>query len=456
MNSFYYSVDRVLEPQTIMGFLGFLFGATLPNGTRPPSLATLGVEELALIQGSDPVLGTDTQSVMYRVMGYIGSHEDGSRLCGVGKNIQSLKSRLWSGITPLSDQRWKEKGLDLPENFDQACQNLGAVVAVFEYLNVPQVRDNLRDTFNLIYDAWTELDTVLNQHRADAGKEAISVANLWTLYMTVHLEAISQRAHKWVTTHVDILQVPLMQEYLTYQSPIEESGAPDSEHLRLADALHILLETSIRADHTIMVPMEGYKGYVVPEKGSGPPDIYIADHASRGAAYAQCVKTLSHIMIFDRIIQETIEHGEPQKKLLGKSWHENTTDQLEAQKQVRRELCGDSIDATIEEPWITSNLNIVKNHIEVTGSPKELGLTIYRLNYGQSESEWLEFVKRVEEHIFDWGAGQAGSDAIKPYLKLHWVDGLELGFAENDFEAAKRFEAPHLGPSYQIFQADNI
>jgi hypothetical protein len=56
----------------------------------------------------------------------------------------------------------------------------------------------------------------------------------------------------------------------------------------------------------------------------------------------------------------------------------------------------------------------------------------------------LEFVKRLEDHISDWGAGQDGSDSIKPYLKLHWLDGKELGLAENDIEAAKQYVILHV------------
>ncbi|KAJ6093504.1 hypothetical protein N7486_008793 [Penicillium sp. IBT 16267x] len=102
--------ELLVEPQTVAQFIGFAFGNSLPNGTRPSSITTLAMEELAFIQGNYPA-GSDGESIMNRVMARIGSEEDNGPLCGVGKNIQPLKSRLWGRITPLSDQRWQEKGL---------------------------------------------------------------------------------------------------------------------------------------------------------------------------------------------------------------------------------------------------------------------------------------------------------------------------------------------------------
>lgn len=435
--SFYYSVDRILEPQTIPKFIGFALGNPLPDGTRPSSITTLAMEDFALMQNSYPP-GSDGMSIMDRVMIRIGSDEDSARLCGVGKNIQSLKSRLWEGITPLSDQRWQEKGLHLPENFEEAFQHLSAVVAVFEYLNAQQVQENLRVTFNLIHDIWESLDKVLNQRRTETGADHISLANLWTIYMTAHLGLVTQRAHKWVTQHVDALRAPLLQDLLSHQSLTEGSGVPDEMQWKLTNALHALLEVSIRADYWIMMPMEGFKGYTAPEIGSGPPEMYATDVTERGKAYSQRVKSLSHKFMFDKLMGEVISGQKPEQKTSGETYHESAKEQIDAQMQVRRELRGDSLDSVFQEPWITSKLCLN----ESTKENKDSGLAIYRLTYGQSDSEWLEFVQKLEAHICDWGMGQMGSEAIKPHLKLHWIDGRELDFAEGDIEAAKRFTSP--------------
>ncbi|KAJ5676717.1 uncharacterized protein N7477_002350 [Penicillium maclennaniae] len=350
--------------------------------------------------------------------------------------MQSLKSRLWEGISPLSDQRWQEKELHLRENFDQACQQLSAVVAVFEYLNTHQVQENLRVTFNLIHDLCETLETVINKRRTETGAEHVNVADLWTMYMTAHLEVVTQRAHKWVRQHVDELRVPIMQEVLTYQPSNKETVFSDEKQWELGDAVQMLLEVSIRADYNIMIPMEGYKGYKAPKKGNGPPEIYSKDITERGPAYAQHMKRVSDQVMITRIV-ERISSGDNTKQTSGESLFDSAMDQLTAHEQVRREMRGDSLDSTLQEPWIVAALaqieyakqnDLIENH----------GLAVYRLTYGQSEQKWIEFVQNLETSIFDWGTGQTGSDAIKPYLKLHWIDGRELSLAEGDTEAAKR------------------
>lgn len=371
-------------------------------------------------------------------MSRIGSNEDTGRLCLVGKNIQSLKSRLWEGIVPLSDQRWQEKGLHLPENFDLACQHLSAVVAVFEYLNNNQVRDDLRQTFNLIHEHWESLDTVLNQKRAETGADPISVANLWTIYMNASYKVMTQSAHNWIMKHVDALRAPLLQGLLDHQSLTEGTGVPDKMQWKLMDRLHILLEISVRADYNLMIPMEGYKGYTAPPNGSGPAEMYVADCAERGKVYSQRVKAISHQITFQKIMGRMISGENESSQTSGESYRESAMEQLEAQEQVRKELRGES--SKPQEPWITSCL-ATSRFAEEKGSPKDCGLAIYRLTHEQSESEWTEFVQKLEAHISDWGKGQEGSDVVKPHLKLHWVDGKDLGFAEDDIEAAKGYDS---------------
>lgn len=415
--------------------MGFAFGNPLPNGTQP-SITTLAEEEIALIVGSYPP-DSNGPSIMDRIMARIGSDEDSDRLCVVGKNIQSLKSRLWEGITPLSDQRWQEKELHLQENFDQACQHLSAVVAVFEYLNTKQVQENLRVTFNLIYDLCEALETLINERRTETGAEHVSVTNLWTMYMTAHLEVVTQRAHKWVTQHVDALRAPIMHELLTHQPLIELMGMPDSKQWELTNALHMLMEISVQADYNIMIPMDGYKGYMAPENGSGPPEMYSKDITERGPAYAQHLKYVNNEISIKRMV-ERFTSGDSREQTSGESYHDTAMEQMIAHARVRREMRGDSLDSTLQEPWIVAKLARIEFEKE-NDSFKDYGLAMYRLTYGQSEHEWNEFVQKLETSISDWGAGQTGSDAIKPYLKLHWIDGKELGFAEGDTEAAKRF-----------------
>ncbi|KAE8385104.1 hypothetical protein BDV23DRAFT_188585 [Aspergillus alliaceus] len=51
---------------------------------------------------------------------------------------------------------------------------------------------------------------------------------------------------------------------------------------------------------------------------------------------------------------------------------------------------------------------------------------------------FLGSLGKFETHAADWGRALTGSSAIKPYLKLHWLNGKELGIPEGDLDAAKK------------------
>ena len=430
-------VDRILEPQTIAHFLSFALGQPLPNGTQP-SVPRLTEDEIPFIAQANFSPGTDDIPLIDRVMSRIGSETDGTRLCLVGKNIQSLKSRLWEGIAPLSAQRWKEQELHRSRYFDFAIQHLSAVVAVFQYLNEPVVRSNLRKTFNLIYEHWESLDNVLNRHRKEKGLEKISVAGLWTMYMASHFEVMTERAHRWVIGHVDALRAPLLQSLASHRPLLDLRGMPDPLQWKYTDRLHMLLEVSVAADFTIMIPMDGYKGYTPPERERpGPEALYAADCVQRGKAYAERVKSLSHqFLIRDALASGG---GGSASQTSGESYRQSGMQQIESQEHVRREMRGVPVEPLFQEPWITASLSRIqnaskRNEVEIHG------LVVYRLTYGQTETEWMGFVEKLEAHISGWDEGQTGSDAIKPHLRLQWLDGNELGIPEGDIEAAKRYE----------------
>ncbi|KAG0155021.1 hypothetical protein PDIDSM_594 [Penicillium digitatum] len=297
-------VDRILEPQTIGNFLEFAFGEPLPNGNQP-SVERLSIEEASFIQHDQNFSpDSDGELIMTNIMARIGSERDSTCLCMVGKNIQSLKSRLWEGIIPLSNQLWLEKGLNQPEYLDFTCQQLKAVIAVFQYLNEPTVRLYLRDTFNFIYDHGVALDTVFNKRRTgQSGKKPVSVAGLWTMYMTAHFEMMTERAHRWVTVHVNILRAPLLRALLEHRPPGDGGllGQPDALRWKLADSLHILTEITANADFTIMIPMDGYKGCFTAPPRDGPAALHAVNLLTRSKAYHERLRLLTRAAILRHV-----------------------------------------------------------------------------------------------------------------------------------------------------------
>lgn len=359
----------------------------------------------------------------------IGSEDDFARLCLVGKNIQFLKSRLWQGIIPLSEQLWQEKELNHPKNLDLACQHLSAVIAVFQYLNKRVVRSHLRDTFNYIYDHWATLDTFLNERRSEKGQPPISVAGLWTMYMTAHYEMVTERAHRWVIVHVNTLRAPLLKTLFSHRQEGLGDNQPDRLQWQLTDSLQVLAEIAANADYTIMIPMNDYKGYTIPQRDHATA-LRAADLGTRAKAYHERLKLVTR-QAFLRIVP-----SEENPNSYGESLHQTARSQLEAQSQVRIETRGPPIEPIPREPWIISCVSRIESETK-TETEQMFGMAVYRLTYGQTESEWTEFVEKVEAHVSDWGKGQTGSSAVKAQLKLHWLDGKELGISEGDLDAAK-------------------
>ncbi|KAJ5826914.1 Major facilitator superfamily domain general substrate transporter [Penicillium robsamsonii] len=426
-------VDRILEPQTIAHFLAFAFGEEPLSNGKQTDMERLSVDEASILnQDQNFPPGSDGEPIMTSVMARIGSDQDSNRLCLVGKNIQFLKSRLWEGVIPLSEQLWQEKGLDRPEHFDFACQHLTAVIAVFQYLNEPTVRLYLRDTFNYIHEHWTALDTVLNRLREEQGKKRVSVAGLWTCYMTAHFEMMTERAHRWVTVHVNTLRAPLMRALLEYRRPVEElGGEPDAMQWKITDSLHTLAEIMGHADFTIMIPMDGYKGYFGDPPRAGPAALHAANLLTRNKAYNERLRLLT---------REALPRNAAEFRGLnptsGQMYYSSARSQNQGQNQLRKEVRGAPLEPVPREPWIAATASNIESG-KKKGKKEKYGLAVYRLTYGQTESEWTGFVRKVEAHVSNWGKGQTGSILVKEHLKLHWLDGEKLGISEGDVDAAK-------------------
>ncbi|RDW78961.1 uncharacterized protein DSM5745_05813 [Aspergillus mulundensis] len=420
-------VDRLIEPQTIAHFLSFCCEGTLPNG-KTTSLELLKGKELSLLE-QKPETDESPFHFMDRIMSRIGSLEDDARMCVVGRNIWSVKNRLWAGMIPLSEQRWKEKGLDRPDNFDIAAQYLSAVVAVFEYLNRPRVQDNMRDTFNLISQHWGEFEAFVNSRREG---RPVGIRKLWTEFIQAHFEVITERAHRWVLVHVNTLREPLIRDLTTYRpANLDEV---DSVQWRLTDRLHILAEIAGVADYTIMLPMHGYYGYTTPPIPSGVlPTLRSPKWDVRNEAYGPYMKSLTR----GQMIQQTLERREREGPRVHHvadpvEFQRTTRVQLGCQARARREIRGDPVEPVPKEPWIPDVMRSIKTETS------RVGFVIYRLTYGQSEAEWSAFREKFEAHVSDWGRGQTGSAVLKPHLMLEWRDGKELGIPEGGIEAAKK------------------
>ena len=412
---------------------------TLPNG-KETELEVLEQEEFGLLyapfnQWAPSSVGSGEEPILHRISVAVGSHEDPRRLCTVGKNIHSVKTKLWEGMVPVSPGRWKEKGLNEREYFDTACEYLTSVVAVFEYLNHPQVRANLRDGFNLISGHLGDFEEALNVKRRERGQKVLDLRGLWEEFIRAKYEVMTSRAHGWVLDRAKELQEQVMGEACVL--PVVGEGETTPEMEKLTGKLFRATEIAALADLTIWMPMDGYVGYQSAEDvvaGLRNPDLndYRKNYSDKLQAMVwPRMEQLIQTQLSERPDDIKAQSPEGRAKRLAL----NTI----AQDELRRVIRGPA-PALVPEGWIQRILHFheLSQSVEEAARMGE-GLAIYRLAYQVSDAEWEAFKSKLEAHLASWGAGVDKAEEIKPLLKIHWFDGKELGLGDHDIDAAKRY-----------------
>lgn len=367
----------------------------------------------------------------------IGSHDDDTGLQVVEKNIHAMKVRLWEGMVPMSDNRWRQKGLDKPVNFDEACQHLSAVVDAFSYLNMEEIQTALRKVFNNIASELKTFEDALNALRETRSESLVSVTALWEEYIRMKWSISSTRAYDWVLGHVEKLRAPLIEQLRQHEPPSFEEYS--TEQWNVTNKLHLLSEIMGRAAYTVILPMNGYTGYT-PSDNLNPSQSL--DINVRKQWYKERLKwqTESSLMGLQIVRGATTgDWGRNRRESRGLADPEDMVEtyqaQVDAQRAMRHEIAGSTVVPLVGEDWILS----LKRQMEQEEFGYEnWGFLIYRITYDQPPADWDAFVNALQKAADDWGEGIMGSEDIKNSAQLKWIDGREVGIAEGDFIAAKR------------------
>jgi nicotinamide mononucleotide adenylyltransferase len=431
-----------MEPQTIPHFFEFLMHGRLPGDDRKTSRPLLTVEETRNISRPFPDWAPAPFNVQRRSTGEwigirIGSFEDSARLWPIAKELHAMKSRLWEGIPPLSERRWKELQLDDPRHFKDACQYFIAVIDVFAYLNHPRTKNALRTTYNLIWDHLKVFEQAINaKRRAEAEDglyEEVSVTGLWYQYIRAHYDVICDNAHQWVIEHIDRIREPIVLELGSHQPA--QSDQIDDRQQELTDMIHDLAENTSQADYTICMPMDGYKGNNLPAQERLPltaahkaafredPISWSANINWRASDYSQRVRFLDRKEMYDHYEREGLlfldaPRNDPERLVI------TCISQIDAQTMARHELRGPSEEVDVDR-WIDYGRR---------PTPRFKGFAAFRLCHEHDDGKWKEFKTKFEADIADWGWGKKGIDDVRQACKIHWIEGEEAG----DIEAAKK------------------
>ncbi|CAI7659158.1 unnamed protein product [Penicillium glandicola] len=435
-------VDALIEPQAVLHFVEFVTSGILPNGKKT-DLPLLNADEFALFmapsaQWAPAPFNTADIPIVQKAMGRITGPDDLSGLCRVGHNIHFLKRRLWGGLAPVPTSRWRENDLNNPEHFAIAHEYLTSVIGVFEYLNLPQIRTNMCDTFNKISGDFKEMQDGLNARRKTRGLSTeVELTALWEQFIRAQYEVMTSTAHSWVLTHVAELRERALESFTAIQ--VEAGKTPEMEDFtrRWTDLINV---TSM-ADFNIWMPMDGYNGY------NAPSDIVAGLH--NPDLKNQDLKSGFSKLLMDRLTK-CVEAQNEAAKTQGPSATESDAARCErvsistvVQDELREKIRGRTPSPQPPaQPWIQQLLRAQEASLSLDPSEREdygFGLAIYRAAHNVSDEKWERLQRDVESHFSTWSEGVQRADELKPLLKLHWFDGKELGFdATNPVSAAKR------------------
>ncbi|KAM0477559.1 hypothetical protein ACHAPX_005872 [Trichoderma viride] len=441
-------VDRILEPQTIPHFIESMAFGLLSDGSKS-SFPPLPEDVVMLMQQpmatwAPAPYNTSHDILIQQLMTRIGSHEDGARLVPIEKRLHAMKSRLWEGVLPLSERRWKDLSLDSPQNFHAACQYIAGVTNAFHYLNLPPIKAALRETYNLIWGHLRHFEDAFNAKNRLEQKPEVKIAARWHEYIKTHFNSISAHAHRWVTNSVDRLRRPILEE-LAAHPPSTETDL-DPMQWDLTNKLHDLLENAAQADTGIFLPMDGYEGESLRSQDDAPPlpganepyrmepiSFSANTHARKGDYYLR-LKYLSRTELWlghDRPTDQPPEPGLPTGFDLMNNTAQSAFCQVTAQEKARLELRGPSVPLE-QQLWAET-----ANRYLGTPNNFEWGFVAYRLSHDHTDEEWEQFKTKFEADVANWGHELNGVDDLRGRSVVHWRDAKDLDVSDDDVDALR-------------------
>jgi hypothetical protein len=130
-------------------------------------------------------VGVQSPAPIIRIMHSMSGFEDIFNMAldpeTLERSFVCTKTKLWFGMEPMSEARWRAKALDAHANVEEAMAQIQVVVDVFQYLATTTVQGKMRQSHNKI---WTEIDVfqdALKARATAAGQPApnFSITALW-------------------------------------------------------------------------------------------------------------------------------------------------------------------------------------------------------------------------------------------------------------------------------------
>ncbi|KAH7370910.1 hypothetical protein BKA65DRAFT_590159 [Rhexocercosporidium sp. MPI-PUGE-AT-0058] len=351
----------------------------------------------------------------------------------VERSLKLVKTKVWHGIVPVTDARWKAKGLDAIDNIEEALAIISQVVDVFKHLAKPEVQGDLRNINNRL---WAEIDVfqdACNAVRTTKGERAPvwNLTKLWEAFNEHHYKFMEQQARSWAFTHLKTLHNIWKQKFLaTFQSGRELNST----------------QTTVRIDHFDMMIMRKI------QELQFEADLYIRPRTDGFITASREINpALSNIDAPKEQLNNVYRNIEVNRISAMKSAFQMTAN---ARTQHRHREA--PVPAFLEEPSLNTDREFAHKELqpEIETPPsmqmerwvrmqmdekvERFGFVIYRLAYDGSDAEWKAFLRKLEAGIESGLEGLVGVDGIKSKMTLHWIDGREENISEGDVDAARK------------------
>ncbi|KAL2861829.1 hypothetical protein BJX68DRAFT_223360 [Aspergillus pseudodeflectus] len=434
------ALDLPIPTHVVSNFMGFACWGDLPNGKKT-SLPLMQQEEgmlwmLPPAEWAPAPFNTGAEAVGAKIFLRATNHQGMERVSLVGKNIHAFKTYLMEGLVPLSEAQWRAKDLNNPDRLETAIEYITGVSAVFEYLSIPQVEANLRETFNLVYDDLEELGGALNARRRihHPHRPDLDLPALWVEFMAARYEVMTSTAHAWMISKVAQLKEQLLDRFCAVaQLPPDQVTA--EERGRLEQLWQLLTDITALADVGAWIFMDTYKGYRATPGAGIVPGLHNPDIDILAKAYQPRLGELS-VSRLNEVIRAQTDAGTFDS---AGSLRERVSATTYAQDKLRLEMRGPSPTEPLTPPWIDF---LIRDEEEMQKmKPQEekhtFGFAIYGAAGKLSDNQWEAVKQKVEDHVASWGEGIKGAGKVKPLLKLYWHDCKELGLDVNDVDSLK-------------------
>ncbi|KAK0122479.1 hypothetical protein ONS95_010710 [Cadophora gregata] len=362
----------------------------------------------------------------------------------VERSFKVVKTKVWLGIVPVTDARWRAKGLDATDNIEEALAIINQVVDVFKHLAKPEVQGDLR---NINIKLWAEIDVfqdACNAVRTTKGEPAPewSLTKLWETFNEHHFKYMEEQARSWAFTHLKTLHNIWKKKFLT----TFQSG-------------RILNDTqaTVRIDHYDMMIMRKI------QELQFEADLYIRSRTDGFITASREINpALSKIDSPKEQLNEIYRNIEISRISAMEAAFMTTS---QARTQHRHRVA--PVPAFLEEPSLNTDREFAHKALqpEIENPPamrmerwvreqmdekvERFGFVIYRLAYEGSDGAWKQFLRKVETGIESGLEGLIGVNGIKSKMTLHWIDGREGKIPEGDINAARKdFKSISSLPSF--------